>query len=199
MAFTVTYAIKEAFFDRAAVEKILRTMDKATAKALKEAGGFIRKVARNSIRTRKKASTPGTPPSNHAAKKVAASLKNILYGLENRNQTVVVGPIGFKLQRTRGTVSQSRPVPNVHEFGGFVHRVKRVPVRSASRRGASVLSPAQKQAFQRKVKDGSIVRPETQYSFVEENRTYPKRPFMKPALDIAAPKFPELWTETVLQ
>lgn len=198
MSFTVTYAIKDAFFDRSAVEKLLRDMDRATAKALKDAGAYLRRVARNSIKSRKKSSAPGSPPSNHAKKGMAASLKNILYGFDATNQTVTVGPIGFRLQRTRGVVSQSRPVPNVHEFGGFVHRVRRVAVRPVARRkSSSNLTVAQKEAFQRKIKDGTIVRPETQYSFIEENRSYPKRPFMKPALDIVAPKFPSLWTSTV--
>lgn len=199
MSFTVTYAIKDAFFDRPAVIKLLRDMDQATAAALKEAGGYIRKTARNSMKTRKGPSAAKSPPHNHASKKAAASLRNILYGFENNKQSIVVGPIGFKLQRSRGVVSQSRPVPNVHEFGGFVHRVRKVPIRNGKRNAVARLSPAQKQAFQRKIKDGSIVRPVTQYEFVEENRTYPQRKFMGPALDKSAPKFPSLWLETVNQ
>lgn len=197
MAFTVTYAIKEAFFDRAAVERILRTMDKATAKALKQAGAYIRTAARRSMKTRKKASAPGSPPSNHAKKGMAASLRNILYGLENVGQSVVIGPIGFKTQRTRGTISQTRPVPNVHEFGGFVHRVKAIPSRVRVRK-PSLLSNAQKAAFVAKIKSGAIVKPVQSYNYIEENRTYPKRPFMKPALDQEKPKFPQLWANTVM-
>ena len=197
MSFTVTYAIKDAFFDRSAVEKLLRNMDRATAKALKDAGAYLRRVARNSIKSRKKASAPGSPPSNHATKKAAASLKNILYGFDAARQTVTIGPIGFRLQRTRGVVSQNRPVPNVHEFGGFVHRVRRAPVRTAKRRAVSSLTPIQKANYQRKLKNGSIVKPVVSFEFIEENRNYPKRPFMKPALDIVAPKFPSLWTSTV--
>ena len=55
---------KNFFFDRVLVTQY---MDRKTASALAKGGGLIRRIAQNSMRSRKRASAPGTPPSRHTA------------------------------------------------------------------------------------------------------------------------------------
>lgn len=89
------------FFDRAAVQKL---MDAKTAKALSRAGAFIRRRARSSIRTRKRISEPGNPPSSHVG-----DLKRLIwFAYEPSTQSVVIGPMRFK----------QGEAPSLLEFGG---------------------------------------------------------------------------------
>lgn len=80
--------IKRNFFDRDAVTK---SMDKATKKALSKFGAFVRRRAQSSIRTRKKISEPGSPPSGHAG-----NLKRLIYfSYDPQQKSVVTGPTPF--------------------------------------------------------------------------------------------------------
>ncbi|HOM77081.1 MAG TPA: hypothetical protein PLE88_11240, partial [Anaerohalosphaeraceae bacterium] len=54
--------ITHLFFDS---PKVIRAVDKSTRKVLSRFGAFVRRTAKQSIRKRKKSSTPGTPPSSH--------------------------------------------------------------------------------------------------------------------------------------
>jgi len=81
--------IKDMFFDR---HVVMRAMDSAKRKVLSQAGAFIRTAARTSIRKRKGSAPPGKPPHSHEG-----SLRRlILFGYDRANQSVVVGPVGFK-------------------------------------------------------------------------------------------------------
>jgi len=76
----------DMFFDR---KPVLRAVDAANRKNLSKAGAFIRTTARHSIRRRKGASPPGSPPSSHTG-----LLKRfIFFGYERSRQTVVIGPM----------------------------------------------------------------------------------------------------------
>jgi len=97
----ITMRIKDMFFDRAA---IIRAVDGAKRKVLSKAGAFIRTAAKTSIRKRKKSAPPGSPPYSHEG-----SLRRlILFGYDKANDSVVVGPVGFK----------KSTAPNVLEYGG---------------------------------------------------------------------------------
>ncbi|MEW6249203.1 MAG: hypothetical protein AB1716_01025 [Planctomycetota bacterium] len=97
----LTMRIKDLFFDKATV---LRAVDKAKRAVLSKAGAFIRTTARRSIRAKKGSAPPGQPPHSHEG-----SLRRlILFGYDPGNDSVVIGPVGFK----RSTA------PNVLEFGG---------------------------------------------------------------------------------
>lgn len=123
MSFTVTYAVKKQFFDRAAVRK---AVGKANAKALGKAGAFVRTKARSSLRRRKKVSAPGSPPSVHSNDPVA-NLKNILFAYNPANRSVVVGPVGLNVhhfvrgfgQGQQAFISRGA-VPGTLEFGGYI-------------------------------------------------------------------------------
>lgn len=97
----ITMRMKDLFFDR---QKVIDMMDKKTHSALKKAGAFIQRVARQSIRRRKKPSAPGQPPSAHAKE----GLKKILFVADR--QSLIVGPVGFG--------PKPGVVPQTNEFGG---------------------------------------------------------------------------------
>jgi len=97
----VDIRIKNLFFDR---PKVQRAVDAARRRVLSKAGAFVRQEARQSIRKRKGTSPPGRPPYSHVG-----LLRNlILFGYDERTDSVVVGPVGFKRSN----------VPHVLEYGG---------------------------------------------------------------------------------
>lgn len=98
----ITIKIKESFFDRAAV---IGLVTKEQKKALSKSGAYIMTAARRSMRKRKKASKPGSPPSSHTGK-----LRNlVLFGYDAQRDSVIVGPVGFS-----GSVA-----PQLLEHGGY--------------------------------------------------------------------------------
>jgi len=97
----VDIRIKNLFFDR---PKVQRAVDAARRRVLSKAGAFVRQEARQSIRKRKGTSPPGRPPYSHVG-----LLRNlILFGYDERTDSVVIGPLGFRRSNA----------PNVLEFGG---------------------------------------------------------------------------------
>jgi hypothetical protein len=100
--------IKKLFFDR---PKVRRAVDRAKRQVLSRAGAFIRTTAKHSIRKRKGTSPPGKPPHSHVG-----LLRNLIFfGYDERTDSVVVGPVGFKRSSA----------PNVLEFGGTTTVVRR--------------------------------------------------------------------------
>lgn len=96
-------AARGAFFDR---ERVQRGMDAATHKVLSKFGAYVRTRARTSLRKRKGASAPGTPPHSHGLH----LLRNwILFSYDRDRKTVVIGPALL----TRGTGA-----PRISEYGG---------------------------------------------------------------------------------
>jgi len=93
----------EMFFDR---KKVLRAADRANRRNLSKAGAFIRTTAKHSIRKRKAAAPPGSPPSLHTG----LLRRFIFFGYERSRQTVVVGPM--RLNQKAGTA------PAALEHGG---------------------------------------------------------------------------------
>jgi hypothetical protein len=93
---------KQFFFDRPAVVK---AAGRAKTAALARFAGYVRSVARRSMRRRKKGvSAPGTPPFAKSGE-----LRDLLFfGYDAKSGTFVVGPLGFK----------GSAVPALHEHGG---------------------------------------------------------------------------------
>lgn len=75
----------EKFFDRVEVIKLL---DRKKHKALRLNGGRIRKIARRSIRKRKRSAEPGSPPSSHSGR----LRRGIYFSYDEATDSVVVGP-----------------------------------------------------------------------------------------------------------
>ena len=93
---------------RSQMAKVAAAARKADFTSLAHAGAAIRLTARRSIRRSPTASTPGRPPHTRRG-----LLRNaILYAVEPRQQSVVIGPdVGFV-----GTSASA------HEFGGRYKR-----------------------------------------------------------------------------
>jgi len=203
--FALSAKIKDVFFDRAGV---IAKIGAANAKALNRVGGALRLTARRKLRRRKKASQPGQPPSVHSQDDFA-TLKNILYGLQGTD-SVLIGPRA--LNQARGTI------PGLHEFGGqqkiaeqFVPYSYGDTMRRYGIRGHEVVRASgivsrqtviatrgrkQVQAMESSDRRGVWV-PKGRRSFRAgadvrgRIAKYPKRPFMKAALDAYGPKIPE--------
>jgi hypothetical protein len=104
-------AAKNFFFDR---ELVTKFMDRKSAAALARGGGLVRRIAQNSMRSRRKASMPGTPPSRHRPR--GQGFTHILFVFDPKSKSVVVGPVLYSsLAYADGTTA-----PQVNEFGGRV-------------------------------------------------------------------------------
>ena len=105
----INMRIKDTFFDR---HVVIAAVDNAKRKVLSKAGAFIRTAAKTSIRKRKGSAPPGAPPHSHEG-----SLRRlILFGYDKPNDSVVVGPVGFKKSEA----------PSVLEYGGDTVVLRRV-------------------------------------------------------------------------
>ena len=82
--------------------------------ALRRAGAYIRKAARNRVTTSDKASAPGSPPNTRQG----LLKQSLLFGMENRRESVVIGPA----ESIIGTAMVA------HEYGG-TYRKRRYPKR----------------------------------------------------------------------
>lgn len=117
-----TRQLQAAFFDTKAVRD---AVDAGTRKALSKFGAFVRQRARSSIRTRKKSSPPGQPPSSHEG-----SLKRLIFfAYDAEKKTVVIGPVPFR----------TGAAPALLEYGGAVPRKSGRPKRY---RGNPFMAPA---------------------------------------------------------
>lgn len=178
-------------------EQLRKKVAAGSFRSLGHASAAVRLTARRSIRRRKKASTPGTPPHTQSG-----NLKrSIRY--EVTQDDAVIGPVNEFGGR----------IWNLHEHGGMgrprrqlkVHRFKPGefgPVR-VRRRGSN---PTQATSFHRaRLRTMSQAARATRL-IEEENqrrmggpgpRRYPKRPFMGPALEQMRPRLPKFWRNSV--
>jgi hypothetical protein len=103
-------SLKIAFFNTKAARNML---DRATHRAFRYFGGYVRKVAQNSIRTRSRASRIGEPPTNRSG----ILKRSILFALDTLSRSVVVGPNKIK----------PGEAPHALEYGGTVLYSARIP------------------------------------------------------------------------
>ena len=82
--------------------------------ALRRAGAYIRKAARNRVSTSEKASAPGSPPNTRQG----LLKQSLLFGMDSRRESVVIGPA----ESIIGTAMVA------HEYGG-TYRKRRYPKR----------------------------------------------------------------------
>ena len=90
--------------------RIIVAVQNGNMTALRRAGAYIRKAARNQVSASEKASMPGTPP--HTRRGLLK--RSLLFGAEKNRMAVVIGPakkfIGISM--------------TAHEFGGMYRRRK---------------------------------------------------------------------------
>lgn len=92
---------KSGFFDRGAVKD---AMSEAARRGMMRTGGYLRTIARNSMKKAIGASAPGSPPNVHVG-----TLKNLLFfAYDAASKSVVVGPVALG----------NSDVPRVLEFSG---------------------------------------------------------------------------------
>lgn len=155
----------------------MKRVDRSTRRVLMHVGGFVRTVARRSIRKRAhdKYSKPGNPPFSHGE----GRLRNGIFFGADGDRAVVIGP---QLDNgSRSTAAGQQTVPSLLEFGGGV--------------------PARGQLI---AIDGGVRRDErgqfvSGKTFVKATRAiqYEPRPYMGPALEKGAERFPKLFADSV--
>lgn len=210
------YQFKQAFFDAAAV---LNAMDKATHKALSKAGAFIRQRAKTSIRYRKEASSPGSPPSAHKSamsgirkgntlkkQQPTSPLRDFLFfAYDKATRSVIIGPA--KTNQANAVGMGGLTIPQVLEYGGRVtiheHLVPGRTVKAGTRGRDGKYQPAG-------YRSPRWVRTDLRYRLSEGGprsavgrqrrqrlATYPARPFMAPALAAEAPRVAQMFRNSM--
>jgi hypothetical protein len=183
----ITYRVRNSFFDRPAVVARLTI---ARRKVLSRAGAFVRKRARSSMRRRKAASAPGTPPTARA--KGTDSLKTILFAYDDRRDAVIIGPV--LLNRVTNGVQARTTVPALHELGesAVIAEHRYMP-------DGSGWMPTENVMQWRRTDQRRALKPRSGLRLEKRKRTaqYPKRPFMAPALAAEKSKFPDLFRDSI--
>lgn len=167
----IDITIREAFFDRPAVEKAI---GKARKAALSKAGAFVMTRSRRSIRTSPNFSAPGNPPRT---RKGSRFRRSVVFRYDFSTRTVVVGPVKFN---AKSDVPDAG-VPATLEFGGthVSQKVRYIPVKGGG-----------------KTRTG---RPKVVQIPKGTKLKYDARPFMGPALDaeVAAGTIPRAFVNSV--
>lgn len=170
------------FFDK---QPVIDAIGKVAARNLSKGGSFIRQTARRSMRSRKKPSDPGSPPSAHRQDEDhphGPLLKDkLFFAFDPVNQSVIIGP--EQLNRSQAA--------SIQEHGGKI--VTRVPKVTIKRTGKK-LSAASLAAIKRKRASGTV-KPSPR--LVTRTVTVEPRPFMVPAYQKEQPKLAGIWQDTV--
>lgn len=128
--------VKNWFFDR---QRVLVKANKAKLRQMSKFGAYVRTRSSRSLRRRKKPSAAGSPPSVHSSSNYA-TLKNILFSYDPKNDSVVVGPVKLNLRRANRL--RSMTVPQLHEFGGTVQVISSKGPRTATYPARPFMKPA---------------------------------------------------------
>lgn len=162
------------------IKAISKALEDKEQKILEKFGRYVATTAKRSMRTRKKPSAAGSPPSAHNDGRTRyGPLLKKLYGAywDPTTRSIIVGPKG----------QAGKNAPSLQEYGGTkIIKIKKIPPKSGRK-----ATPAQAAAYKRKLKDGSIVKKAP----VIETKTVhlPARPYSRPALAANLPKFPTLF------
>lgn len=177
---------KEFFLDRAIVKQMIKDSGQSPRKLIR-AGSWVRKIARRTIKVRKrKYSEPGNPPN---ARKRSSQMRNFSFQWDPSIQGMIVGSV-FRTNRY-GT-----PVPQVHEHGGTLNVTVRTNKRKKDFYKKGKPSRKLQRAVKRRAKKGlRVVSMNAQYKKVPTK--YPSRSFMRPALETSTPKLLEIFNASI--
>jgi len=178
-------------FDKTKLKKKVET---ATFTSLRHAGGAIGKTARFSIRRRKKPSRPGSPPHTQTG-----MLRRVIrYEVTNNKTNVIIGPVNEVAGR----------LWNLHEFGGVATKRRKLkqhrfrvgehgPIRVKYQGSKARFARIQLQTAAQANRATRLIAEENERRGDNNPRHYPKRPFMKPALDVNRSRLPMFWANSV--
>ncbi|MDA9778749.1 hypothetical protein N9D38_09925 [Rubripirellula sp.] len=175
-------------------QKLKQKTEQASFRSLGHAGGAIRLTAKRSIRKRKKPSQPGSPPHTQTG-----SLKrSIRYEVNKSIPDVVIGPVNEIAGRIwnlheHGGVSTKRRLLKRHRFSPGEFGPIRVKQQGYNTKFARIRLTSAAQA----ARATRLVEQENDRRRSDGPRRYPKRPFMKPALDINRSRLPTFWRNSV--
>lgn len=197
-----------------------RAIQRSTPQTLKQAGRYVWGITRTIIKQRKNpddASAPGTAPHSHRSGFNVGFKRTIAYALAPDKKSVVVGP-----RLVREGLSN---IARIHEFGGSKRVREADPdlmdgvaigeVGPVAGNHLSRFDEVIRQDPHRDPRTGRKVvwiRIRTKSQAAHSSRlyrrmnklygrmvyaTYPKRPYMRPALDLALPKLSKFWQNSV--
>lgn len=178
-------------FDKTKLKKKAET---ATFTSLRHAGGAIRKTASFSIRRRKTSSKPGSPPNTQTG-----MLKRVIrYDVTNNKTEVAIGPVNEIAGR----------LWNLHEFGGVARKRRKLkphrfrvgehgPIRVKHQGAKTKFARIQLRTAAQANRATRLVAEENERRSDNKPRHYPKRPFMKPALDANRSRLPTFWAKSI--
>ena len=178
-------------FDKTKLKKKAET---ASFRSLGHAGGAIRKTARFSIRRRKTASKPGSPPHTQTG-----MLKRVIrYEVASNKTEVAIGPVNEIAGR----------LWNLHEFGGVSRKRRKLkphrfrvgefgPIRVKHKGTKTSFARIRLRTAAQANRATRLIAEENERRGGSKPRRYPKRPFMKPALDANRSRLPMFWANSV--
>lgn len=174
--------------------KLKKKLETATFTSMRHAGGAIGKTARFSIRRRKKPSRPGSPPHTQTG-----MLKRVIrYEVNSSKTGVAIGPVNEIAGR----------IWNLHEFGGTATKRRKLkphrfkvgeygPIRVKQHGLKATFARIRLQTSAQANRATRLIEEENKRRGDNKPRVYPKRPFMKPALDANRARLPAFWANSV--
>lgn len=187
----------EFFLDRPAVQEMIRQLG-MDGPALQRAGALIRRTARDSIRTRKKATTYSRPGGVPYSKDPRARFRNIEFRWDPQRQAMVIGHVSYQSPDNQYT-------PDIHEFGRT--RAVSVLLRPDQQTGDGLSTTGRQRraaAFRKLMQSyGPFAEPRRVRMLRKSQKrgfitvAYPKRPTMGPALEKARSRLPQMWERSL--
>lgn len=198
---SATFSVQKDF------NKVLRAAERANDWALRRAGAYVRGVAQHSIGRSKQSSAPGKPPKTRKGLLKRA----IIFAVDKKGVNVIIGP----------SASWIGKIGSTHEFGGTEppKQYKNAKVDSVGNPikvpgtnwtlGPGGFGPIEitgpgsfrysRLWTMRQVRRAQRIAKENVASikFAGKARTYPKRAFMRPALNATQSKIPDFWYQSV--
>ena len=170
-------------FDRSVFKRKWRVINKdpLTHAAIKVQQRAISLIKRDTRKTKTKTGKKGkygtasVPPRSPFSRAPGNPLRRIFFSVDPLGRFAIVGPVSLS-----GGSTVQMPVPALHEFGGVVPRYVFTKVSKTRPKGFK-----------------GTKSPTARYRKVRRSVRYPKRPFMKPALQRVAPMLSTLWKNSI--
>jgi hypothetical protein len=173
--------------------KLKKKVETATFTSISEAGGAIRKTASRSIRKRKNSSKPGSPPNTQTG-----MLRRVIrYEVTNNKTEVIIGPVNEIAGRFGTCMNSVAWQPSVASSSHIAFELASMVRSESSNTEARPSLRGSNCEPQHKPIENSLDCEENERRSDNKPRHYPKRPFMKPALDANRSRLPMFWANSV--